>query len=192
VIVVLDVDRVEADLARGSIACPRCTGSLRPWSWAPARRIRQLDGSTLLVRPRRARCASCRCTQVLLPASCLPRCGDAAEVVGAALVAKARGRGYRSIAAELRRPPATVRRWLRRVRGNHVRWLRRQGVEHTRRLDPDLLGDLPVETSDLADALTALAASVHAWRRRFNRHAEAWMLIGVYTRGRLLLPAPAS
>jgi hypothetical protein len=189
---VLDVDRVEADLARGSIACPRCAGSLRPWSWAPARRIRQLDGSTILVRPRRARCVSCGSTQVLLPASCLPRCSDATEVVGAALVAKARGLGYRSIAAELHRPPATVRRWLRRVRGTHLQWLRRQGVEHTAELDPDLLNDLPVETSDLAHALTALAASVHAWRRRFNRHAKAWTLIGVFTRGRLLLPAPAS
>jgi hypothetical protein len=89
VIVVLDVERVEADLARGAITCPRCAASLRPWSWASPRRIRQLDGSIRLVRPRRARCASCRRTQVLLPASCLPRCGDATEVVGAALVAKA-------------------------------------------------------------------------------------------------------
>jgi hypothetical protein len=192
VIVVLDVERVEADLARGVITCPRCAGSLRPWSWASPRRIRQLDGSTRLVRPRRARCGSCRSTHVLLPASCLPRCGDATDVVGAALIAKAHGRGYRSIAAALHRPPATVRRWLRRARGRQVHWLRRQGVDQTFRLDPDLLSDLPAETSDLADALSALAAAVHAWRRRFNRPAEAWTLIGMFTRGRLLLPAPAS
>jgi len=97
-----------------------------------------------------------------------------------------------SIAGELHRAPAAVRRWLRRADGTHLRWLRRQGVEHAFRLDPDLLGDLPVETSDLADALTALATAVHAWRRRFNRDAQAWTLIGVFTGGRLLPLAPAS
>jgi len=57
---------------------------------------------------------------VLLPASCLPRLGDDAEVVGAVLVAKASGRGSRTIAAELHRPVSTVRRWPRRACGEHV------------------------------------------------------------------------
>lgn len=35
-----------------------------------------------------------------------------AEVIGAALLTKAKGRGWRRIAAELGRPPSTVRRWL--------------------------------------------------------------------------------
>jgi hypothetical protein len=192
VIMVLDVEGVEVDLTAGAITSPRCAGSLRPWSSASVRPIRQLDGSIRLVRPRRARCASCGSTQVLLPADCLPRCGDATEVVGAALVAKAAGRGYRSIAAELHRAPATVRRWLRRVRGPHVEWLRRRGVEHAYRLDPELLGDLPVEHSELGDALSALGAAVHAWHRRLDRHARGWTLIGMFTAGRLLLPQPAS
>jgi hypothetical protein len=192
VIMVLDVDRIEADLINGVLSCPRCGGSLRPWSWARPRRVRQLDGSTRQVRPRRTRCGSCGSTHVLLPAGCLPRCGEAAEVIGAALVAKAHGRGYRGIAAELRRPPATVRRWLRRVRGRHVEWLRRQGIEHTYRFDPDLIGDLPVQPTALGDALMALAGAVRAWRRRFARHAEAWTLIGVFTGGRLLGRAPAT
>src|SRR5437764_810389 len=83
---------------------------------------------------------------------------------GAAGAARPAGRGRRTIAAERRRRPATVGRWLGRVRGKHVHWLRRQGVEHTAGLDSDLLGDLPVGSSDLADALADLGAAVHAWR----------------------------
>ncbi len=191
-IIVLDTDRTETDLAAGRLACPRCGGSLRAWSWARARGVRQLDGSTRLVRPRRTRCGSCRSTQVLLPAGLLPRRADAAEAIGAALLAKARGVGYRAIAVDLQRPPSTVRRWLRRVRGEHVGWLRRQGIEQACRFDPEVISDLPVQSTELGDALVALAAAVHAIRRRLARHAEAWTLIGVFTGGRLLGPTPAT
>ena len=54
---------------------------------------------------------------------------DAVEVVGAALTAKARGDGYRRIAAGLARPASTVRGWLRRfaamagaLRAHFTRW----------------------------------------------------------------------
>jgi Domain of unknown function (DUF6431)/Homeodomain-like domain len=190
VIVVLDEDRAEADLAAGVIGCPRCAGSLRPWSWASARRIRRLDGATLLIRPRRGRCTSCGSTQVLLPASCQPRRADATEVIGAALVAKAQGRGYRTIARDLDRPPATVRRWLRRVRGPHTGWLRRRGTDHSARLDAEMLNGILAQPTELGDALAALAAAVRAHRRRFAPCADAWSLIGVFTAGRLLLPSP--
>jgi hypothetical protein len=53
VIIVLDADRVEDDLARGVLAYPQCGAQLRAWSWARTRPIRQLDGSTTRVRPRR-------------------------------------------------------------------------------------------------------------------------------------------
>ena len=49
---------------------------------------------------------------MLLPAFCVPRRRDGAEVIGTALDAKAQGEGYRPIAARLNRPPATVRGWL--------------------------------------------------------------------------------
>ncbi|MEV7227302.1 hypothetical protein AB0M79_09815 [Polymorphospora sp. NPDC051019] len=64
---------VDADLADGRLPCPRpgCGGRLRPWAYAASRRVRQHDGSTTLVRPRRARCTSCRATQVLLPGALL-------------------------------------------------------------------------------------------------------------------------
>ena len=190
-IMVLDSGRVDADLAAGVLACPRCPGVLRPWSWATVRRVRQLDGAMRAVRPRRARCSSCHATQVLLPAGCLPRLGDAADVVGAVLVAKASGRGSRSIAAELHRPVSTVRRWLRRVRGEHVQWLRRRGVHHTHALDPEVLTGLLAQPSGLGDAVQALAAAVVAYRCRFEQPIAPWALIAVFVGGRLLASAPA-
>jgi hypothetical protein len=188
---VLDGDRVDVDLASGRLACPRCAGTLRPWSWAAVRRVRQLDGSMMVVRPRRARCSSCHATQVLLPSVCLPRLGDAAAVVGAALVAKASGRGCRAIAADLHRPVSTVRRWLRRVRGEQVAWLRRRGVHHARSLGPDVLNGLVPQSSPLGDALQALAAAVVAYHRRFEHQIEPWPLIVAFVHGRLLTPTPA-
>jgi hypothetical protein len=188
VIVVLDVEQAEADLLAGALTCPHCSAVLRPWSSASARRIRQRDGSSRLVRPRRARCSGCRATQVLVPAWCLPRRADAAEVIGAALVAKARGQGSRTIARDLGRPVSTVRRWLRAVRGEQAEWLRCQGVRRTFELDQDLLAGLVPQATALGDALCALAAAVLAWRRRFARQAEAWTLIGAFTAGRLLAP----
>lgn len=72
-IVVAEPDQVETDLAAGVLACPRCGGVLCPWAYAASRPVRQLDGTTRTVRPRRARCADCRATQVLLPGWVLPR-----------------------------------------------------------------------------------------------------------------------
>jgi Domain of unknown function (DUF6431)/Homeodomain-like domain len=188
VIIVAEPGRVEDDLASGMLTCPRCGGVLRPWSHAATRRVRQLDGSTQQVRPRRARCTACRATQVLLPGSLVPRRADATEVIGAALLAKAQGRGWRRIATDLHRPPATVRRWLRAARGPHPGWLHRRGVEYAAQLHPDVLACLDAQPTELADALAALAAAVAAWRHRFARHADAWTLIGVFTGGRLLTP----
>jgi hypothetical protein len=44
VIIVVEVDRIDADLAAGLVACPGCATALRPWSYARVRTIRQLDG----------------------------------------------------------------------------------------------------------------------------------------------------
>jgi hypothetical protein len=187
---VVDVAAAEADLTAGALACPRCGGRLRPWSWAPARRIRLLDG-TATVRPRRTRCATCRGTHLLLPSWCLPRRADAVEVVGTALVAHAAGQGHRRIATDLGRPVGTVRRWLRVVRGEHGRWLYRQGVEHTARLAPELLAEVVVARTELGDALTALAAAVLAVSRRLGPVAPTWSVLGILTRGRLLASAPS-
>jgi hypothetical protein len=127
---------------------------------------------------------------VLLPGWCPPRRGDATEVIGAALVAKARGLGWRRIATLLGRPPATVRAWLRRVPGSHLEWLRRRGVQYAATLEPQAPGAIAATGSELGDALAALSAAVVAWRRRFARQADQWTLIGTFTGG-LLQRVPA-
>ena len=187
-IIVVDVDRIDADLAAGRVPCPGCATPLRPWSYARARTVRQLDGSGLRLRPRRARCPGCGRTQVLLPGSVLPRRADATAVIGAALAARAAGRGSAAIAAQLHRPASTVRRWLAGVRGDHLSWLRRSGVEHAVDLDPQVLVEEGYQPGELAQALSALVAAAVAWRRRFTAAVEMWTLIGVFTAGRLLTP----
>jgi hypothetical protein len=193
VIIVLDAERAEQDLTAGRLTCPSCTGTLRPWSWAPLRLVRQRDGSTRPIRPRRARCESCHATRVLLPAACQPRLADATEVVGAALAAKAAGLGHRRIATQLGRPASTVRRWLRRARTDrHITGLYARGVAHIDRYDPEILcAGLPPQPTRLGDALQALAAAAYAYRRRVNRHVDGWTLIGAFTAGRLLALGPS-
>jgi len=190
VIVVADPQWAEATLAAGELPCPHCRGVLRAWAFGRTRRVRGLPDP---VRPRRALCASCGRTQILLPGDLLPRRADATRVVGAALVAKAAGQGHRQIAADLHRCESTVRRWLRAARRPaHLEWIRRRANERTARIDPETLNRIIPASGPLGDALTALAASVDAVRRRHpDITAGTWALIGVLTRGRLLLPAPS-
>ncbi len=103
---------VEADLAGGRLCCPVCEEPLSAWGFARERTVRLLDG-TRSIRPRRACCRGCEQTHVLLPAWAVARRRDGAEVIGRALLANANGQGHRTIAAQLRRPPGTVRGWLR-------------------------------------------------------------------------------
>ena len=95
------------------LSCPSCTGPLQPWGHARARTVRDHGTTVVALRPRRARCRSCRGTHVLLPAVVAPRRADTTAVIGSALQASARGTGYRRIAAQLARPLSTVRRWIR-------------------------------------------------------------------------------
>jgi transposase-like protein len=188
VIMVVDVERIDADLAAGRVACPGCGTALWPWSYARVRTVRQLDGSGLRLRPRRARCRGCGRTQVLLPGSVLPRRADATAVIGAALAARVRGLGSTAIAALVRRPVSTVRRWLARARGEHLSWLRRRGVGYAVDLDPQVMVEEGYQPGELGQALSALVAAAIAWRRRFGTAVEMWTLIGVFTAGRLLTP----
>jgi hypothetical protein len=61
-------------------------------------------------------------THVLLPVFGLARRADLAEVIGAALVAKAKGASVRAIAGWLGRPLDTVRGWLRRFAERAEGW----------------------------------------------------------------------
>ena len=85
---------VETRLAGGRIGCPGCEESLRPWGWA---RAREVHGIAETLRPRRVRCAACLVTHVLLPVTVLLRRAYAADVIGAAVTARAAGAGHRPI-----------------------------------------------------------------------------------------------
>ena len=113
VTVEVDPVRVESRLAAGEIGCPRCgDGVLTGWGHA---RSRWIDGLADSLRPRRARCRSCRATHVLLPVTVLLRRAYAAERIWAALTARSNGEGHRRIGVSLGVPAATVRGWLRRA-----------------------------------------------------------------------------
>lgn len=146
--------------------CDGCGSSFKPWGYARERAIRERGGRRRLVRPRRVRCRGCRVTHVLLPAHVAPRRADSAPVILGALLAKASGRGHRSIAAELSLPAGTVRGWLRRATAN-AEQTRAEATRLSVELDP-LLGQISPAGSLLADALEALGTAVVAARLRLG------------------------
>ena len=178
---------VEGQLAGGELECPCCGGALARWGWARTRVLRGGRGPVRL-RPRRARCAGCGGTHVLLPVFVLLRRVDLVEVIGAALAAKAAGAGARSIAAAWGRPADTVRGWLRRFgsRAGRVR------LFFTRLLVD--VGTDPVPPAPapcvFADAVAAVAGAVAAAVSRWPGIGEVppWWLAVAASGGRLLAP----
>ena len=69
---IADLGQAETDLCAGTLACPSCTGPLQPWGHARARTVRDHGTSVVALRPRRARCRTCRGTHVLLPTVVAP------------------------------------------------------------------------------------------------------------------------
>ena len=93
----VDPERVESRLAGGEVSCPSCPdGVLVRWGFARARRV---VGSAEPVRPRCSRCRTYAVTHVLLPVTLLLRRAHVAELIWAAVVAKAAGGGHRLIGA---------------------------------------------------------------------------------------------
>jgi hypothetical protein len=179
--------RAESSLCQGGMRCPHCRGRLRPYGYARTRTVRGLGSARLRVTPRRARCADCRATQVLLPGQLICRRADSTEVIGNALVAKAAtGAGHRSIAAGLGRPVSTVRRWLRRAPEPHAHWLYQQAVQRCANIDRELLAEPP--STLLARALNLLAGAALRYRERFGLTDPPWALIGAFSYGYLLAP----
>ena len=84
--------------------------------------------------------------------------------------AKARGAGYRTIAASFGRPESTVRRWLRAAREPHAQWLYGRAVNQTVTIDRELLvRPAPQQTvrpapqqTTLGHALNLLAGAARA------------------------------
>jgi hypothetical protein len=140
----------------------------------------------LELTPRRSRCSSCLVTHVLLPVVALLRRVDLAEVIGAALAARAMGGGARTIAGLLGRHPDTVRGWLRRFASR---------AEVVRRLFTGLLVEVapdpvvPAATRTVfADAVAAVVGAAVAVAARWPQLGEVpvWHAAVAATRGRLL------
>jgi len=184
----VDSAGVESDLVDGRLACPDCGGVLWPWGWARRRVLR--DGwSLVVVRPRRARCSACGVSHVLLPVFALARRADLVEVIGAALVAKAAGMGARVIGALLRRPPDTVRGWLRRFSAR---------ASAVREYFTALLVDIGVDPvppaasgSGFGDAVASVLAARTSAASRWPGVGEVspWRIAAAVSNGRLLLPS---
>ena len=173
---------VEADLIGARLACSGCGGVLRPWGHARTRILHRLT-TTEWLRPRRGICPGCGATHVLLPEDTLLRRRDDVWVIGAALTAKAGGRGHRRIAADLGREPSKVRRWLRcfglaaeAVRAHFTRW--------AHALDP-MLGPLSPSGSAFADAVEAIGVAARAAVHRLGPRPP-WSLASVLSGGGLL------
>lgn len=184
-----DAAQVERRLVAGRLACPGCGDRLAGWGHARPRVLRGEDGAGWRCRPRRARCAGCGRTQVLLPVSCLVRRADVAVVIGAGLVLAAKGWGHRRIAARLGRPSATVRGWVRRCRVR-AEALRSAFTGLLIGLDP--MAVLPAAAgSPVGDAVAAIVAAAVTVAARWGAVVIAlspWEVAGAVTLGRLLTP----
>ena len=124
---------------------------------------------------------------MLLPVGLLLRRADAVVVIGAALVAKAGGAGWRRIAAGMGRPAETVRGWLRRFVGR-VEEVRQVFTVLLRALSPDPVMPAPAGGA-WADALAAVQAAVTAAAGRFGvLGVPPWWWVSAMSGGRLLAP----
>lgn len=181
-IVGTDAGEVERDLVAGELACPDCGGRLRPWGSARWRVVRRPRASERR-RPRRGRCVGCATTHVLISADSLLRRRDFAEVIGAALAAKASGLGRRRAAVAAGAPPSTVRGWLRRFAANAeaIRvWFTVLAHDH----DPMLAPLLPTATN-FGDAVEAVAVAARAASLRLAP-VRPWSFASSASAGRLL------
>lgn len=184
-----DAVSVESRLARGELRCPACGGRLGSWGWARRRVLRGAGGSTLELTPRRSRCSLCLVTHVLLPVVALLRRADLAEVIGAALAAKAKGLGARAVAALLGRPVDTVRGWLRRF-GCRAETVRQFFTGLLVDVAPDPVVPAATRTV-LADAVAAVVGAAVAVAARWPRLGEVsvWQAAAAATNGRVLSPS---
>jgi hypothetical protein len=179
---------VEELLGNGLLSCPGCGGRLGGWGHASRRPVFTAGRVAVAVRPRRARCAGCGVTHVLLPAWLLARRCDGTSVIGDMLARAALGQGFRGIAAASGVPEGTVRGRLRRFRSSAGRvrefFTRLAGVLAVDPVPLDPAG------SPLADAVVAVAAAAAAAAGRWPGMVTVagWELAAVLTLGSLLSP----
>lgn len=181
-IVGTDAGEVERALLAGRLTCPDCGHRLRPWGsarWRVVRRAVVIERR----RPRRGRCGGCASTHVLISTDSLLRRRDFAEVIGAAVAAKASGVGHRKAAAAAGAPVSTVRGWLRRFAAN-AEAIRVWFTVLAHGLDP-MLAPLGTTPSPLGDAVEAVAVAARAASLRLAP-VRPWSFASAASRGRLL------
>ena len=181
-----DACEVERKLRAGRFSCPLCGGRLAPWSHGRARVVFGAGALRWRLLPRRARCAQCRVTHVLLPASVLARRRDEAGLIGTALELAAGGVSCAAIARSLGRPVGLVRSWIGRLAGRAGQ-VRAVFTVLVVALDPDPPPIGPAG-SPLADAVAAITAAAAAFTRRFLVVVPPWELAAAVTSGSLLGP----
>lgn len=186
-----DEARVERDLLSGSLLCPDCTGRLGPWGHGLKRKLRN-GRDDVEIQPRRSRCNDCLVTHILLPATCLLRRRDLAEVIGQALLRKALQVGQRRIAAELQVPLSTLRGWIGRF-GQRAELIRIHFTQLAVALGA-AIGSLEPQSSPFADAVAAIVHAHQGAVKRFGP-SKLWPFVSSATAGRLLntsshLPEP--
>jgi len=189
VTVEVDLACVESRLVAGELLCPSCpSGVLAGWGYA---RVRRVVGMVDPVRPRRSRCRSCAVTHVLLPVRLLLRRAYAADLIWAAVRAKATGAGHRAIGVRLGVPACTARGWLRVIaaRAEAVRqWFVAIGVS----AGVDV--SIPKATgSGCGDVIAAISTAAEAITARFGQPLVPGVLTAAAVAvagsgGRLLAP----
>ena len=123
---------------------------------------------------------------MLLPVVALVRRADLAEVIGAALAARAAGAGVRAVAAGLGRPADTVRGWLRRFAAR-AEAVRAAFTALLVECGPDPV--VPAATgSSVADAVAAVVGAWVAVAARWPAlgAVSPWLAACAATNGRLL------
>jgi len=119
---------------------------------------------------------------VLISTDCLLRRRDLAEVIGAALAAKAVGIGHRRAGAA-KVPVSTVRGWFRRFAAN-AEAIRVWFTVLAHDLDP-MLAPLVATPTPMGDAVEAIAGAARAASLRLVP-VEPWRFASVASCGRLL------
>ena len=131
--------------------------------------MRVTAGLVHRIRPRRVICSrgGCGRSHVLLPRFCLGRRVDVAAVIWAAVLARAAGRGWRSISAAAGRPASTVRGWLSRFAA-HAEPIRAAFARLERQVNTGGDMDRLAPAGDaVADAVGQVGAACAAVRRRW-------------------------
>jgi predicted amidophosphoribosyltransferase len=153
-----DEARVERDLSEGNLLCSGCGAQLHPWGRARKRKLRH-GAKDIELEPRRARCDGCLSTHVLLPALCLLRRRDLAEVIIRALILRAQKVGQPQISTHTGVPLSTVRGWLSRFK-ERAGMIRAHFVRLAIELGLPASSILPA-ASTFADAVVALKVAHH-------------------------------